>query len=97
MQDESGQPVYEKRCLLNEEAFPYETFEAAYMRLENVTVSGTLPEGCFPEAPHTTFVFESEEGRVHTIALSELDPLHDVVTSDGYALFYIIKDGMKLF
>lgn len=83
-------------CLLNGSSFPYEAFEAAYVRLENASVSGTLPDGWnAADAPHTVYTFTAAGGQVHRIALAAYDALHDAVIVDGSALFYIIKDGFR--
>ena len=78
----------------NGEEFSYDAFEAAYARLENVTVSGVLPEGWERTGEdHTVFTFLTEEGKEHTVALTDFDALHDAVVVDGSAVFYLIKEG----
>ena len=68
-----------------------------YNSLLAVTVSGTLPEGWQPTGVvHTRFTFETRTGTQHTIELTPFDALHDAVICDGCAMFYLIKDGMRL-
>ena len=70
-------------------------FEAAYARLENVTMTGRLPEGWSPAGePETVYELTDTAGAVHRIALAPFDALHDAVFLDGTALFYLIRDGM---
>lgn len=92
-----GEAAVEVTCTLNGTEIPYAGFEAAYNRLLTATVSGRLPAGwAAAEAPHTRFTFEEITGTVHTVDLSPFDALHDAVTVDGYAMFYIIRGGFEL-
>lgn len=93
--DASGNVVYDLTCDVDGRPLNYATFEAAYQQLLTVTVSGRLPEGWTPtHEPHTVFTFEDVLGRVHTVALSRFDALHDAVTVDGCTVFYLIGGGM---
>ena len=87
-------PEEKYRCLKNGEEIPYETFEAAWDRLLTVTVSGKLSQDYEPTNVHTKYTFRTVNGRTHTLELSELDQMHDLVTLDGYTRFYLIKQGM---
>ena len=82
------------RCLKNGEEIPYETFEAAWERLMTVTVSGKLSQEYEPQNVHTRYTFRTVSGRTHILELSDLDPMHDLVTLDGCSRFYLIKEGM---
>lgn len=93
--DAQGQVLLDLTCEVNGQPMPYSVFEAEYQQLLTVTVSGRLPAGWTPTAPpHTVFTFEDVLGRVHTVALSDFDPLHDAVTVDGSTAFYLIDGGM---
>lgn len=93
--DADGQTAYDVTCTRNGQAISYDAFEAAYIRMETVTVSGKLPEGwTAEEEPHTVFTFTTMQGRTHTVALTRFDALHDALVVDGCALFYLIRDGM---
>lgn len=94
--DAQGNTVYDVTCTRNGDSVPYEAFEAAYVRMETVRVSGLLPEGWEPaEEAHTTFTLRTTSGAEHTIALTPFDALHDAVMVDGCALFYLIGGGMQ--
>ena len=82
------------RCLKNGEEIPYESFEAAWDRLLTVTVSGKLSQEYEPANIHTKYTFRTVSGRTHTLELSDLDQMHDLVTLDGCSRFYLIKEGM---
>ena len=83
-------------CRRNGEPFDADAFSSAYLRLENVMVSGALPAGWEPvEAPHTVYRFLTREGQEYTVALSAFDPMHDAVSVNGQALFYLISGGMR--
>lgn len=93
--DEEGNTVYDVTCTRNGESVPWDAFEAAYLRLETVRVSGILPEGWqMTEPAHTTYTLRTTVGAAHTIALAPFDALHDAVIVDGCALFYLIRGGM---
>lgn len=93
--DAEGNILYEGEYTRNGEKILYETFAAAYARLETVRVSGRLPEGWQPtEDPHTTYLFQTNTGISHQVALTPFDALHDAVVVDGTALFYLVKGGM---
>ena len=95
VKDDDGNTVYDVTVTANGREISYDAFEAAYARLENVTVSGSLPESrALAETPHTSYVFVSESGRTHTVDLAPFDALHDAVYVDGYALFYLVRNGM---
>ena len=94
--DENVEEVTEQtyRCLKNGEEIPYESFEAAWDRLLTVTVSGKLSQEYEPANIHTKYTFRTVSGRTHTLELSDLDQMHDLVTLDGCSRFYLIKEGM---
>ena len=92
--DGEDMPKETYRCLKNGQEIPYETFEAAWERLLTVTVSGKLSQDYEPVNVHTKYTFSTVSGRTHTLELSELDQMHDLVTLDGYTRFYLIKQGM---
>lgn len=93
--DAEGNTVYDVTCTRNGEPISYEAFEAAYIRLETVRVSGMLPDGWAPTEPaHTTFAIQTTVDAAHTIALTRFDALHDAVVVDGCAMFYLISGGM---
>ena len=83
-----------REVLLNGMLIPWETFEAAYDRLLTVTFSGTLPKGAEWKEPYKKYTFRTLSGGTHTVTLSDWDGIHDAVTVDGSALFYLIRDGM---
>ncbi|MBR4082460.1 MAG: DUF4340 domain-containing protein [Clostridia bacterium] len=94
--DEEGNTVYDVTCTRNGESVPWDAFEAAYLRLETVRVSGILPDGWqVVEPAHTIFTLRTTAGTEHTIALAPFDALHDAVIVDGCALFYLIRGGMS--
>lgn len=94
--DAQGNTVYDVTCTRNGDSVSYEAFEAAYVRMETVRVSGLLPEGWQPAGTaHTTFTLRTTGGAEHTIALTPFDALHDAVVVDGCALFYLISGGMQ--
>ena len=73
----------------------WSVFETNYNRLLMATVSGELPEGWQPEGePHTLFVFETETGVRHTLALSDYNGLQDAVILDGSAVFCIVRGAL---
>lgn len=93
--DENGEIIYDLTVTKNGESASYAAFEAAYLRMETVRISGILPSGWQQTgAPHTTFTLRTLAGKEHTIALAAFDALHDAVIVDGCALFYLIKGGM---
>lgn len=93
--DDGGDILYDTTVEKNGVPMRYESFEQAYSQLVQVTVSGTLDNGNVSvAAPHTVYTFEDVAGTVHTVALSDADILHDVVTVDGVSLYYLIKGGM---
>lgn len=93
--DASGNVVYDITCTCNGSSIPYGSFESAYNDLLKVTVSGSLPPAWQDTgSPHTTFIFQAVTGESYTLSLSPFDPLHDAVTLDGHALFYLIRSGM---
>ena len=81
-------------CTRNGEEIAYDAFEAAWERLLTVTVSGKLPKEYQPGETHTKYTMNTVSGAVHTVELSDYDGLHDAVTLDGHAFFYLIKGGM---
>ena len=81
-------------CTKNGEEFPYETFAAAYERLRVVTVSGILPENREMRPAETRFIFHTLSGKTHVVELSPYDGMHDAVSVDGSAVFYLIRGGM---
>lgn len=95
--DDDGSAVYITTVTRNGEPFPYDTFAAAYVRMEVTTVSGTLPVDFLPPdtPPHTVYSFTALSGQSHTVALAPFDALHDAVFVDGEAMFYLIHDGLK--
>ena len=93
--DENGEIIYDMAVAKNGQPASYAAFEAAYLRMETVRVSGILPDGWQQtEAAHTTFTLRTLAGSEHTIALTPFDALHDAVIVDGCALFYLIRGGM---
>lgn len=95
--DEDGNPLYDITLTKNGEAADYTAFSAAYEQLMVATVSGRLPEGWTSEdAPHTTWTFVDIDGTAHTVALTRYDAMHDAVSVDGTALFYLIQGGFTL-
>ena len=94
--DENGEIIYDMAVSKNGQPASYAAFEAAYLRMETVRVSGILPDGWQQtEAAHTTFTLRTLAGSEHTIALTPFDALHDAVIVDGCALFYLIRGGMS--
>ena len=83
-----------RKCLLNGEEIPWESFEAAYDRLLTVTFSGMLPENAQWNEAYKKYTFRTLSGGTHTITLSDWDGMHDAVTVDGSTLFYLIRGGM---
>ena len=95
--DEDGNQLYDITLTKNGEAADYTAFSAAYEQLMVVTVSGRLPEGwTSTDAPHTTWTFVDVDGTSHTVALTRYDAMHDAVSVDGTALFYLIQGGFTL-
>ena len=92
--DEEAAPKEIYRCLKNGQEISYDTFEAAWERLLTVTVSGKLSQDYEPVNVHTKYTFSTVSGRTHTLELSELDQMHDMITLDGCSRFYLIKGGM---
>ena len=82
------------RCEKNGAPLAYAAFEAAYARMREVRVSGTLPEGWEKKETEVRYRFETLSGEIHTLELSAFDALHDAVTVDGCTLFYLIRDGL---
>ena len=78
----------------NGEPLSPEVFEAAYDRLLTVTVSGRLPEGTVPGETQKKYTFRTTSGGTHTLEFWPFDALHQGLTQDGYALFYLIRDRM---
>ena len=83
-----------RKCLLDGQEIPWESFEAAYDRLLTVTFSGTLPENAQWNEAYKKYTFRTLSGGTHTVELSDYDGMHDAVTMDGHTLFYLIKNGM---
>jgi hypothetical protein len=103
LQEATAAPAAEaapsRRCFLNGQEIPYETFTAAYERLLTVTFSGRLPDDTDMEAllakePNRKYTFRTLSGGTHTVLLRSWDDMHDAVTVDGSTLFYLIKGGM---
>lgn len=93
--DAEGNIQWDVAVTRNGEAISWEAFEAAYVRLETVRVSGVLPEGWQPQqAPHTVYTLHTTMGEAYTIALTQFDAMHDAVVVNGNALFYLIRNGM---
>ena len=87
--------AYETTVTRNGEEIPFSAFEAAYIRMETVRISGLLPAGWqITEPPHTVFTLVSTAGTRHTIELSRFDAMHDAVIIDGCSMFYIISGGL---
>ena len=91
--EDNGEPA-SRECLLNGEKIPYESFEAAYERLLTVTFSGILPEDARWKEAYKKYTFRTLSGGTHTVLLSDWDGMHDAVTVDGTAVFYLIRGGM---
>ena len=83
-----------RKCLLDGQEIPWESFEAAYDRLLTVTFSGTLPENAQWNEAYKKYTFRTLSGGTHTVILSDWDGIHDAVTVDGSTLFYLIRGGM---
>ena len=83
-----------REALLNGAEIPWDAFEAAYDRLLTVTFSGALPENAQWNEPYKKYTFRTLSGGTHTVELSDWDGIHDAVSVDGTALFYLIKNGM---
>ena len=83
-----------RKCLLDGQEIPWESFEAAYDRLLTVTFSGTLPENAQWNEAYKKYTFRTLSGGTHTVTLSDWDGIHDAVTVDGSTLFYLIRGGM---
>ena len=84
-------------CWRNGEPCSPESFEAAYLRLETVRVTGRLPEGWVPAGePDAVYTFRTLGGKQRTVELYPFDPLHQAVSVDGSAVFYIVKDAFSL-
>ena len=81
-------------CRKNGEAYPWETFLAAYERMRVTTVSGRLPADWEKQESETVYTFRTVSGKTHTLELSPFDDLHDAVTADGETLFYLIRGGL---
>jgi hypothetical protein len=103
LQEATAEPAAEaapsRRCFLNGQEIPYETFTAAYERLLTVTFSGRLPDDTDMEAllakePYRKYTFRTLSGGTHTVLLRSWEDMHDAVTVDGSTLFYLIKGGM---
>ena len=91
----TGETLTRYNAALNGKPIAYDAFEAAYIRLETVRISGLLPAGWTPaEAPHTVYTFTNTAGLTQTVELTDFDPMHDAVVIDGHAVFYLIKNGM---
>ena len=84
----------ENLCYKDGEEISYEAFEAAYSRLEVVTVSGSLPDGAEWGETNKKYAFSTVSGRKHETELSDWDGMHDAVTVDGHTRYYLIKGGM---
>ena len=83
-------------CRANGEEISREAFEAAYVRLLSVTVSGTLPEGAkWKKEAHTKYTFRSVSGGTYTVELSEWEGMNDAVTINGETRFYLINGGAE--
>ncbi|MDO4484035.1 MAG: DUF4340 domain-containing protein [Clostridia bacterium] len=91
---EDGTAQEQVTVTCNGQPFSWEAFEAAYLRLETVTVSGVLPQNASIGAVHTTYRFTASGGQTVAVSLAEFDAMHDAVVIDGSAVFYIIKNGM---
>jgi hypothetical protein len=95
--DSDGNTVYDVTCTQNGTEISYDTFEAAYLRMETAKVTGKLPDGwSSTEDARVTMTFVSSQGQTHVIRLIPYDALHDAVELDGCSLFYIIQDGLTL-
>ena len=59
-----------------------------------MTVSGILPENREMRPAETRFIFHTLSGKTHIVELSPYDGMHDAVSVDGSAVFYLIRGGM---
>lgn len=92
-----------RRCFLNGQEIPYETFEARYSALEVARVSGTLPEGeeVSGEEMRKIEIWDVT-GRHYTITLSWFDAFHDALTiwregEEQYdTVFYVYRTDLGL-
>ena len=95
--DDDGNQVYDITLTKNGESADYTVFSAAYDQLMMVTMSGRLPDGwTASDTPHTVWTFTDVDGTIHTVALTRYDAMHDAVSVDGTALFYLIQGGFEL-
>ena len=95
--DDSGEPLYASSVTCDGQSMDWAAFEQQYNRLLLVTVSGELPQNWqTDDAPHTVYRFSTRTGLEHSITLSRFDALHDAVSVDGSAVFYLIRGGLRL-
>lgn len=82
-------------CLKNGGMTDANAFKAAYIRLLNVSVSGTVEHGWQPGGtPTAAYRLVNSAGGRLSIDLYPYDRLHDAVVVNGVALFYLIHGGM---
>ncbi len=91
---EEEESVTVLHCSKNGTEISGETFEAAYERLQVVTVSGRLPEDWKKKETTELYIFRTTNGKTHIVEMSPFDAMHDAVTLDGCTVFYLIRDGM---
>ena len=88
----------EKQVECQGSVMSYEAWAARYSRLEQVTVSGRLPEGWVPETGEKTeILIRDNTGRTGTIELCPMDATYDAVSIDGGAwVFYLPHGALEL-
>lgn len=93
VRDSNGNIQYNVTCLCNGEEMSYDVFAAQWEQLAALRVTGWLPDGYEVTADaHTSLVFTTISGKVHTLSFAPYDALHDAVMLDNTALFYVIRE-----
>ena len=93
VRDSNGNIQYNVTCLCNGEEMSYDVFAAQWEQLAALRVTGWLPNGYEVTADaHTSLVFTTISGKVHTLSFAPYDALHDAVILDNTALFYVIRE-----
>ena len=94
--DENGDVILDTFVSKSGEDLPYVSFEAALKALQEVTVSGRLPEGFKTEETAAyAITLAMADGRIRTIECVPYDAVYDALRVDGTTLFYLTKGALK--
>ena len=95
--DEYGNVVYTTEVTANGETVSAEAFEELVSRLQQMSVSGTLPSETAPVGtPLWRMALETTPGTNRRLAAYPMDAFNDVLAVDGIAVHYISKEALEI-